>query len=193
MLADASRTLLLMMARASIAAGVSGQAIQRPELASLPEELRAEGACFVTLTKLGALRGCIGSLEARQPLAADVCEHALDAALQDYRFSPVTAAELDSIHIEISVLTHPEPLAYQTPEDLLRALRPGVDGVILAQGRRRATFLPQVWDQLPEAPVFLSQLCEKMGAEPSLWRSSHLDVFTYQVECFEESENPRQV
>jgi uncharacterized protein len=185
-LAEASRRALLELARRSIAESVEGGPGPRLELASLPEELRAEGACFVTLTRHGDLRGCIGSLEARQPLAEDVCEHAVDAALHDFRFHPVSRAELESIHIEISVLTKAAPLQYASPEDLLQKLRPGVDGVILAHGARRATFLPQVWEQLPEAPIFLSQLCEKMGAEPDLWRRGHLHVFIYQVECFEE-------
>jgi uncharacterized protein len=186
MLAEDARRTLLEIARAAISAGVAGHPAPPLDLVSLPVELRAEGACFVTLTRHGNLRGCIGSLEARRALALDVREHAQDAALQDYRFPPVTAAELDSLHIEISVLTKPEPLAYSTAEELARALKPGVDGVILAQGRQRATFLPQVWEQLPEAQIFLSHLCEKMGAAPDLWRKTHLEVFTYQVECFEE-------
>jgi uncharacterized protein len=189
MLSDSSRRILLALARASIAESVAGRPVKKPDLDALPAELREEGACFVTLTKAGALRGCIGSLEARQPLALDVCEHARDAAIDDYRFSRVTEAEADTLHIEISVLTKPEPLRYDTAETLLRALRPGVDGVILASGRRRATFLPQVWDQLPQPPMFLSQLCEKMGVAPDLWRTTHLDVLTYQVECFEEDDS----
>jgi len=191
-LSDSSRQLLLGMARVSIVNGVTGKLSSPPDLAACPAEFREVGACFVTLTKAGVLRGCIGSLEARQPLALDVCEHALDAAIQDYRFSPVTAQEVEAIHIEISVLSKPEPLVYETTEDLLNALQPGIDGVILAQGRRRATFLPQVWEQLPQAPMFLSHLCEKMGAEPDLWRKVHLDVQTYQVECFEEESPPHR-
>jgi uncharacterized protein len=186
MLSESSRRFLLELARRSIAEGIAGRPAGAPVPESLPEEVRAEGACFVTLTMHGDLRGCIGSLEARQPLVADVKEHALDAALHDFRFPPVSEGELDSIHIEISVLTKPEPLAYGTPEDLLHKLRPGVDGVILSHGAKRATFLPQVWEQLPSAPAFLSQLCEKMGAEPDVWRRGHVHVFIYQVECFEE-------
>jgi AmmeMemoRadiSam system protein A len=134
------------------------------------------------------LRGCIGSLEARQPLALDVQEHAVDAAFHDFRFPPLTESELPGLHIELSILSAPEPLAYQNAEDLPGLLRPGVDGVILARGMRRATFLPQVWEKVSEPVTFLDMLCEKMGLEYDLWRRQKLDVFTYQVDCFEEEQ-----
>jgi hypothetical protein len=152
-----------------------------------PERLRAFGVTFVTLTRKGNLRGCIGALEAYQPLAEDVREHAIAAALSDYRFPPVREDELDELEIEISRLTPPRPLIYQKPEELLSVLRPHIDGVTLMDGFKRATFLPQVWEKLPDKERFLQHLCQKMGAKPDLWREKILQVQTYQVEEFRES------
>jgi len=117
-----------------------------------------------------------------------VREHAIAAALEDYRFPPVRPEELDRICIEVSVLSQPQPLEYTTPDELLSRLRPHVDGVILQDGLHRATFLPQVWEKIPDPADFLANLCYKMGAAPDLWRRKHLDVFTYQVEEFHEPE-----
>lgn len=153
---------------------------------TLPAALQEHGASFVTLTKSGQLRGCIGTLEAYQPLAQDVQQRAVQAAVEDPRFNPVTPAELPSLEIEISRLTQPEPLLYENPTDLLHLLRPSVDGVILADGYRRATFLPQVWEQLPDAEEFLSHLCLKMGARANLWQTKLLDVQIYQVQEFKQ-------
>jgi AmmeMemoRadiSam system protein A len=142
----------------------------------------------VTLTESGELRGCIGGLHALDPLYEDVRQHGFQAALRDYRFPPVTPDEVPKLEIEVSVLTEPQPLDYDTPQDLLRVLRPEVDGVILSQGYRRATFLPQVWERVPDPETFLSMLCDKMGVPPDTWRRTKLDVQTYQVENFIESE-----
>ncbi len=186
MISPQSKLRLLRIARVAIESAAKN--ISEPELAlsSLPIELQAEGACFVTLTSGGDLRGCIGSLEARQPLALDVQEHAADAASRDFRFQPLTESELPDVHIEISVLSAPSPLAYQNAEELPGLLHPGVDGVVLARGLRRATFLPQVWEKITDPSTFLDMLCEKMGFEYDLWRREKLDVFTYSVESFEE-------
>jgi AmmeMemoRadiSam system protein A len=132
------------------------------------------------------LRGCIGALEPYQALAEDVREHAVAAALEDYRFPPVQRAELGNIQIEVSRLTIPEKLDYRDPADLLAKLHPGVDGVILRDGIRRATFLPQVWEKIPDAKSFLANLCYKMGAAPDAWKRKHLEVLVYQVEEFHE-------
>ncbi|MFZ6030552.1 MAG: AmmeMemoRadiSam system protein A [Chloroflexota bacterium] len=180
------RRFLLALARQSLEAGVRGQALPTLNLPSLSPALKAHGASFVTLTKRGELRGCIGALEAYQALAEDVREHAVAAALEDYRFSPVQPAELGDIHIEISRLTAPQPLAYSDADDLLRKLRPGVDGVLLREGVRRATFLPQVWEKIPDPATFLSHLCEKMGVHARQWQYKKLDVLTYRVEGFQE-------
>lgn len=177
---------LLRLARQALELGVRGEKLPPLDWGTLSPTLRADGASFVTLTVNGDLRGCIGALEAYQPLVEDVREHAIAAALNDYRFRPVQVAELNGIHLEVSRLTAPVPLDYKSPEDLLAKLRPGVDGVLLRDGDRRATFLPQVWEKLPSPEDFLDNLCHKMGAAPNLWRHKHLDVSTYQVEEFHE-------
>lgn len=180
------RKTLLQLAREALEYGVRGQ--QPPALreASLSEHLRADGATFVTLTIHGELRGCIGTLEPHQPLAEDVRQHTLAAAFEDPRFPPVQEDEVGRIQIEVSRLTRPLPLEYKDAADLLTKLRPHVDGVILHDGMRRATFLPQVWDKIPHAPTFLDHLCSKMGLHENAWRVKHLEVLTYQVEEFHE-------
>jgi uncharacterized protein len=185
MLSEDSRRLLLKIARQSILAQLNQESESRLDLASLPPEVQAPGACFITLTRGGELRGCIGSLEARQPLAVDVQEHAGDAAFHDFRFPPLTKSELADLHIEVSVLGAPAVLNYGNSEELPGLLKPGEDGVILARGMRRATFLPQVWEKVPDPVSFLDMLCEKMGFEYDLWRREKLNVYTYTVESFE--------
>ncbi len=178
--------LLLKVARQALENAVRGEPLEKLNLDALPPALAKPGASFVTLTIEGRLRGCIGTLEAYQPLAKDVQEHAVAAALKDYRFPIVKPAELQLIKVEVSVLTPPTPLAYADPQDLLSKLRPHVDGVILQQGRKKATFLPQVWEKLPDPADFLSHLCLKMGAPGDLWRNKPLDVLIYQVQDFQE-------
>ena len=185
-LTQEEKQLLLKLARQALESGVRGQPLPPLDPVTLTPTLRAEGASFVTLTERGELRGCIGALEPSQSLAEDVREHAIAAALQDYRFPPVEEHELPQIEIEVSRLTLPEPLEYTTPEDLLARLRPGADGVILQDGFRRATFLPQVWEKVSDKEEFLSHLCLKMGASPDLWRRKHLEVLVYHVEEFHE-------
>jgi AmmeMemoRadiSam system protein A len=180
------KDILLKLARQALEAGVRGQKLQPLDLKSMRPRLQKEGASFITLTIGGKLRGCIGALEASQPLAEDVREHAIAAALQDFRFPKVGPEELPHIDIEVSRLTPPVPLEYSIPDDLLAKLRPGIDGVILRDGIRRATFLPQVWEKVPDPAEFLDHLCYKMGAEPDLWRKKRLDVSIYQVEEFHE-------
>lgn len=181
------RSLLLEFARRAIERAVKGEVFHPPALETLPPRLREPGACFVTLTLPdGDLRGCIGGLVATQPLALDVCEHAVAAARDDYRFLPVRADELADIHIEISRLTPPQPLTYEDPVQLPELLRPHEDGVILRDGMRRATFLPQVWQKIPDPQSFLTHLCQKMGAPGNLWRHKKLQVEIYHVEEFHE-------
>lgn len=178
---------LLRLAREAMERGVKGQGLPPFDLSSLPGSLQEQGSSFITLTMYGQLRGCIGSLEPHQPLAEDVREHAVAAALQDPRFPPVREEELGAIQIEISRLTRPTPLEYKDSNDLLSKLCPHVDGVVVRDGLyHRATFLPQVWEKLPDPAEFLDNLCYKMGAKPDLWRSKHLDVLTYRVEEFHE-------
>ena len=178
---------LIRLAREAIECGVKGQTLLPLDLSSLSNHLREQGASFVTLTVHGQLRGCIGALEPYQPLAEDVREHALAAALQDPRFPPVQPDELSGIKIEVSRLTRPIPLTYKDADDLLSKLRPNVDGIILRDTTgRRATFLPQVWEKIADPAEFLDNLCFKMGVNHDSWRSTHFDVLVYQVEEFHE-------
>ena len=183
---EQEKAILLSLARRSIELAVNGNPLPQLNLQEYSPLLCEIGSSFVTLMIQGELRGCIGALEPYQPLVQDVCEHAVAAALEDYRFSPLTPAEVPLIEIEISRLTTPQPLEYKDPQDLINSLRPNIDGVVLRDGLRRSTFLPQVWEKLPEPSVFLSQLCQKMGAPANLWRRKPLDVFIYQVEEFRE-------
>jgi AmmeMemoRadiSam system protein A len=141
----------------------------------------------VTLTSGGDLRGCIGALQATIPLAEDLVVHARAAATEDFRFYPVRPEETAGIEIEISILSDPVPLEYTDADDLMAKLRPGIDGVILTSGMHRATFLPQVWEKVPQPHQFLDMLCEKAGLPRRAWRTGHPDVLTYQVESFKET------
>jgi AmmeMemoRadiSam system protein A len=181
-LSPEERSILFKLARRVLEEAVCTCQFQPLDLTAYSERLRQPGASFVTLTSSGQLRGCIGILDPILPLVEDVCEHAVSAALKDCRFAPVRPEELPEIDIEISILTQPRLLAYNCPEDLLTILRPGVDGVIMRDGFHRATFLPQVWEKLPDPAYFLSYLCLKMGREPNLWQAKKLQIFTYQVE-----------
>lgn len=184
------RSYLLRLARQSLDDAVEGRDSPILPLDDLSPHLRENGASFVTLTCHGELRGCIGALEPYQSLAEDVREHVVAAALDDYRFPPVRPAELSEIEIEISRLTLPRPLKYDRPEDLPGLLHPGIDGVTLRDGFRRATFLPQVWEKLADPEDFLAHLCQKMGTPPDSWRRKKLDVQIYQVEEFHETHHP---
>ena len=179
--------VLLRLAREAMERGVKGEKLASLDPSSLPARLREEGSSFITITAHGQLRGCIGALDAYQSLAEDVREHAVAAALKDPRFPPVREDELSGIQIEVSRLTRPVPLEYGDADDLLSKLRPHVDGVILSDdAHHRATFLPQVWEKIPDPAEFLNNLCYKMGVEPDFWRRKHFEVLTYQVEEFHE-------
>lgn len=145
-------------------------------------------ASFVTLTIDGQLRGCIGSLTATEPVAQNIKKNAINAAFHDPRFQPLSAAEFEQVHIDISILSEPKGLDYSDPNQLLKKLRPGVDGVILRKGPASSTFLPQVWEQLPEPRQFLSHLCMKAGLPAKAWQSADLDIQTYEVQYFKEDE-----
>lgn len=168
------------------------QPVSAAELA--PPALHQQRGVFVTLHQGGNLRGCIGSLAGVEPIVDGIRRHAGNAAFHDPRFRPVTAGELATLHVEISVLTEPQPLTYTDASELLRLLRPGVDGVILSDSRgASATFLPQVWQQLPTPEQFLGHLCHKAGLPETSWRSGQLRIATYQVQYFEEprTQEPR--
>jgi AmmeMemoRadiSam system protein A len=182
--------LLLKLARSTLMAelGITPPAAYDAQLTEAMKEpwLNSPGATFVTLTLHGRLRGCIGSLCSTDPLAVNIRRNAVHAAFHDPRFTPLTAQEIDQARIEVSVLTEPRPMSYATADELRQRLRPHRDGVILRQGHASATFLPQVWEQLPNAGEFLGQLCLKAGLPRHAWKECLLEVSTYQVQHFEE-------
>ncbi len=185
-LAEDEGRYLLRLARHTLeqALNVSTGPMEPPPPSELMEQF---GAAFVTLNKRGGeLRGCIGSLVACRTLIQDVCANAYAAAFEDPRFPPLTKEELPDIVIEVSVLTRPEPLQYTGPKDLVAKLRPDIDGVVIERGWHRATFLPQVWDQLPLPEEFLAHLCYKAGLPGLAWKQGDLEVSTYQVQEFVE-------
>jgi len=187
---DEQGQALVRLARRTLAARLVGKdpdldAGQKGELLSDPALQRSSGT-FVTLKIGGQLRGCIGSLVGREPIVEGVRHHAVQAAFHDPRFKPLDRTELDEVDIEISVLTEPQPLSYIDTDDLLAKIRPHVDGVTIRKGFAQATFLPQVWDQLPHPEAFLSHLCMKAGLSADAWRRGDLQVETYQVQSFEE-------
>jgi AmmeMemoRadiSam system protein A len=143
---------------------------------------------FVTLKIRGKLRGCIGNLTSTETVLDGVKRNAVNAALHDPRFSPLSKDELDRTEIEVSILTEPQPLAFRDGQDLIKKLRAHVDGVIIRKGHASATFLPQVWEQLPKPEDFLSHLCTKAGLPSDAWKNSELEVLTYQVQYFEENQ-----
>lgn len=164
---------LLQAARDSISHGLSHGRPLPIEPTRFDPSLQAVRASFVTLNIEGRLRGCIGSLQAHQPLIQDVVQHAFDAAFRDPRFTPLGTDEFPLLEIHISILTPHTPIEFSDEEDLLRQLKPNVDGLIIAHGHRRATFLPSVWESLPDPADFLGQLKLKAGiTEPPLqaWR-----------------------
>jgi AmmeMemoRadiSam system protein A len=185
-LTEDEKRVLLQMARAALEAAANHQKLAPVDLGTLPERLQAPGASFVTLTKLGTLRGCIGTLNAKAPLAEDVRQHAVDAALYDHRFFPVQPEEVQSIAIEVSVLSEPQAMPTSDPMMIPKLLRPGVDGVVILCGDRRATFLPQVWQKVSTPEEFLAMLCQKAGIPSDAWTRGDVEILIYQVESFHE-------
>jgi AmmeMemoRadiSam system protein A len=179
------QAFLLELARHEITAALkSGADLKRPD--SLSPAVFENRGCFVTLHQHQALRGCIGTIEPEKALIENVCDNAVSAAFRDPRFSPVTREELDSIEIEISVLTPPKQLKFMDGEDLKLQLTPGIHGVILSRGWHRSTFLPQVWEQLPDKEIFLRHLCQKGGMAGDCWKSTDTKVEVYTASYFSE-------
>ena len=178
------QNLLLQIARNAVSKGLVGE--QSPALENVPAELMKERATFVTLELGGRLRGCIGMLEACRPLAEDVAQNARAAAFEDPRFPPVSREEFDLLEIHISVLSPPEELSFSSEANLLAQIRSGIDGLILQEGYRRGTFLPSVWEELPEKQEFLAHLKLKAGLPNTYWSES-LRVFRYTAEYFGDS------
>ena len=177
------RGLLLRIAAASIHTGLREGHAAQPHLEDLPESLRQPAACFVTLHQHDQLRGCIGSLEAREPLAQCVADNAFNAACRDPRFPELTAPELAGLELGISVLSTPQTVHFSSAADLLAQLRPGQDGLILEAGGRRSTFLPSVWESLPDPEDFLRHLKQKAGLPTDFW-SDEVRVMRYGTESF---------
>jgi len=176
---------LLGLARRAVERGPSG-ALPEPDPGELGGALREPGASFVTLTVAGRLRGCCGHLEPTGPLALDVWRSAHASAYRDSRFPPVRREEIGGLGIEVSVLGRPEPLAAASEGELLALVEPGLDGLIVALGAARATFLPKVWSSIPEPADFLRELRRKAGLPGDFW-SNDLRWSRYRVDAFGES------
>ena len=172
---------LLDLAKSSIQHGLQAGRSLKINLADYPAELTERRATFVTLHKHQQLRGCIGMLEAVRPLAEDIAENAFLAAFRDPRFPPLAEEEFGELDIHLSILTPAEPVAFTSEQDLIAQLQPGVDGLILEEGRRRGTFLPSVWEQLPEPEQFLRHLKQKAGLAPDYWSES-IKIYRYRTE-----------
>jgi len=187
-LTDHEQQTLLKEARAAIAHEVQGREEIEVDLDNVPQALCRPGACFVTLTKGGELRGCVGSIEAQQPLIIEVRKRAVGAAVQDFRFPPLRKEELQEIKIEISCVSPLRSISYHQTKELLDIIQPGKDGVVLSCGARKATFLPQVWEKIPDVEEFLARLCMKMGVDRNRWRERGMQVFLYRVDAFQEGQ-----
>jgi len=185
MLKDIDKQHLLGLARDSIRHGLDYGSPLQINSHDFSEVLQAQRACFVTLHINGQLRGCIGNLEAREPLISNVVMNAFNAAFRDPRFPPLGSNEFDKVHIHIEILSVPEPMTFASQADLISQLRPGVDGLVLSDGPHRGTFLPTVWEQLPQPEVFLQHLKNKAGLPGDHW-SDTIVVERYDTESFEE-------
>jgi len=173
---------LIILAREAIKSKLEKRNLKIDE--RINKNFNEKRACFVTLTLNGELKGCIGTLTARQELWKDIVENAINAAFFDSRFYPLTKDEFEKIKIEISILTPPKKIEYADEEDLKN--KTYKKGVIIKKDHNSATYLPQVWEQLPEKEDFLSSLCLKAGLSSSVWKKEKLDVWVYDVEKVEE-------
>jgi AmmeMemoRadiSam system protein A len=177
---------LLSVARQSIQQKLFNSENQGLTESQVSPKFSEKRGTFVTLTIDGGLRGCIGHIIPQETLLEGIRVNAINAAFRDPRFRPLSLKEWEKVRIEISILTEPKTLPYSDAEDLLEKLRPDIDGVIIKKGFRQATFLPQVWEQLPDKKEFLTHLCLKAGLEMDAWKKEKLEVSTYQVQAFEE-------
>jgi AmmeMemoRadiSam system protein B/AmmeMemoRadiSam system protein A len=180
------KEFLLKLARETLENYLSGKKIRIPEESELTEKLKEVRGCFVTLNKFGNLRGCIGHIIPQEELYKCVIDNAINAAVNDPRFRPVSYEELKDIKIEISVLSLPKPLFYSSQQELLEKLRPRVDGVVIKYKGRTSTYLPQVWEMIPNKEDFLSELCLKQGSPSDCWKKEDVVIETYQAEVWEE-------
>ena len=180
---DVQKSDLLCLARRSIEHGIECGLPLTVALDKYHQELRLSGNCFITLRKFDQLRGCMGKLNADRALVYDVADNAFAAAFRDHRFPIVTADELVDLCVGISVLTPQEPIAFSSEHELLEAIEPHVDGLVLEEGNRRSTFLPSVWQELPDKREFLQHLKVKAGLGVDYWSQS-LRAFRYHTFCF---------
>jgi AmmeMemoRadiSam system protein A len=180
---DTQRKRLLLLAHDSILHGLENGCPLNVNPADFEAPLKELRACFVTLHLDGQLRGCIGSLEAHRPLIEDIAHNAFSAAFRDPRFSPLSKAEFEQITIDLSILTPPVAMTFTSEMDLLEQIRPGIDGLIIEDQGRRGTFLPSVWQQLPDKIAFLTHLKMKAGLPPQHW-SDTLRMSRYETESF---------
>lgn len=182
--------ILIMLARQTIAnklgLSIPDENQKKMESALNDPTLQQERGTFVTLHRHGKLRGCIGSIAAVESIIENIRHNAINAAFGDPRFPPLQKKEFNEVDIEVSILTDPQLLVYKNSNELLSRLRPKIDGVILRDGLASATFLPQVWEQLPLVADFLNNLCMKAGLASRAWQTGKLEVFTYQVQYFNE-------
>lgn len=180
---ERERAILLDVARRSVEHGLENGCPLAVETEPHGERLTAARACFVTLRLEGALRGCVGSLRAHRSLVSEVARSAYSAGFKDPRFPPMTRGELAGLDIHISVLSLTTPMVCDDERQLLAQLRPGIDGLIVREGRKTATFLPAVWDTLPDPVTFVAQLRLKAGLARDHWSES-LEVERYTTESF---------
>ena len=176
---------LLRLAHGSIEYGLAHSEPLPVRCDRLPASLTEPRATFTTLRLAGELRGCCGALEATRPLAEDVAHSSFQAAFRDPRFAAVSAAELDALALEVAVLSPMEPMAIGDEQDLLEQLQPGIDGLVIIAGARRATFLPKVWESIPIAGEFLAALKTKCGLPADYW-SEQLEFRRYRVTAYGE-------
>jgi AmmeMemoRadiSam system protein A len=180
------RATLLEIADRSIKHGLERGTPLSISASDFPEGLQQQRACFVTLLLDGELRGCIGHLEALMPVINDVAENAYAAAFRDPRFPPLTPSEQDKLEIHISILTPAEAISFESEQELISKIRPAVDGLILVDGQHKGTFLPSVWESLPDTHSFLSHLKQKAGLPVDYW-SNTLKVYRYETESFSDA------
>jgi len=179
----ALRETLLSVARHSILEGLQQGQPMPVQIDDYPPQLQQLRASFVTLNIGGQLRGCIGTLEAHQPLVLDVAHNAFAAAFKDPRFLPLSQPEYEQLEIHISILNPAEEMTFSSEQELIGQLRPGIDGLIMQEGQQRGTFLPSVWQQLPEPKQFIQHLKHKTGLPADYW-SPDLRIWRYTTTSF---------
>jgi len=185
-ISDQEGVFLLSIARDVIKKELFHNSDTSQDNSSISPKMNEKRGTFVTLTINNNLRGCIGNISSNEPIIKGIRNNAVNAAFHDPRFRPLSKTEWKDVKIEISILTEPGKLNYSDRNDLLEKLRPGIDGVIIKKGMHQSTFLPQVWDQLPEKREFLTHLCLKAGLDKNAWENESIEVLTYQVQAFEE-------